>query len=74
MTNDLPYRACVGVVLANENGAVDDYLNFLKAGGSLYTADLFKLAGVDITKPAAVEKAFGVLAGLVDRLDGLVSS
>lgn len=59
-------------VLAGSQEAVDNYLNFLKAGVSLYVTDLFKLAGVDMTEPGPVEKAFAVLADLVDRLDSLV--
>ena len=60
-------------VLAGNNGAADNYLNFLKAGSSAYQMDLFKTAGVDMTKPDVVEKTFGVLSGLVDRLEDLTS-
>ena len=66
--------ALAGQVLAGSNAAVDSYLNFLKAGNSLYTMDLFKLAGVDMAKPDVVEKTFDVLSDLVDRLDSLASS
>ncbi len=59
-------------VLAGEPGARDDYLAFLSAGGSLYPLDALKLAGVDLTTPEPVERTFGVLAGMVDRLEGLV--
>ena len=48
-------------------------LRFLKAGNSLYPVDALKVAGVDMTTPAPVEAAFAVLAGLVDRLEKLVS-
>ena len=58
-------------ILAGRAGAVQDYLNFLKAGSSVYTMDLFKLGGVDMAQPDAVHKAFAVLSGLVDRLDEL---
>ena len=61
-------------ILAGEPGAVDNYLNFLKAGSSMYPMDLFKMAGVDMTKPAVVEKTFGVLNDLVERLDSLAPS
>jgi oligoendopeptidase F len=53
-------------------GAAEDYLRFLRAGNSVYQLDALKIAGVDMTTPAPVEAAFEVLAGLVDRLDGLV--
>ena len=60
-------------VLSGDQEAADRYLAFLKAGGSLYPLDALKLAGVDLTTPAPVEQAFGVLASLVDRLDTLVA-
>ena len=59
-------------LLANEPGAVDRYLTFLKAGGSSYPLDALKQAGVDLTTPEPVERTFAVLAGLVDRLEKLV--
>jgi oligoendopeptidase F len=52
--------------------AAEDYLRFLKAGGSLYPLDALRVAGVDMTTPEPVEAAFSVLAGLVERLAGLV--
>jgi oligoendopeptidase F len=60
-------------ILSGEEGAVENYLTFLKAGGSMYPLDALKLAGIDMTSPEPVEAAFGVLAGLVDRLEGLVN-
>lgn len=60
-------------VLDGEPGAADAYLSFLKAGGSEYPLDVLKKAGVDLSTPEPVEETFGVLAGLVDRLEGLVS-
>jgi oligoendopeptidase F len=59
-------------ILSGEEGAVEDYLNFLKAGGSVYPIEALKLAGVDLTKPDAVEETFQVMAGMVDRLEQLV--
>jgi oligoendopeptidase F len=59
-------------VLAGEEGAVERYLDFLKAGGSLYPLDALDTAGVDLTHPEPVEKAFGVLADIVDRLETLI--
>lgn len=59
-------------ILDGKPGAADAYLEFLKAGGSLYPLDALKLAGVDLTSPAPVEAAFGVLAGYIDRLERLV--
>lgn len=57
----------------NENGA-QPYLEFLAAGKSVNPLEILKHAGVDMTTPAAVEKAFAVLAALVDRLENLIES
>jgi oligoendopeptidase F len=59
-------------ILSGAEGAVEDYLSFLKAGSSLYPIDALKMAGVDLTKPDAVEETFQVLAGMVDRLEELL--
>jgi oligoendopeptidase F len=37
----------------------------------MYPLDALQKAGVDLTSPEPVEKAFAVLAGLVDRLEQL---
>jgi oligoendopeptidase F len=58
-------------ILSGKPGAVENYLKFLSAGGSLHPLDALKLAGVDMTQPEPVEKAFAVLAGLVERLESL---
>ena len=60
-------------VLSDGSGAAQDYLGFLKAGGSRYPLDALKSAGVDLSTPGPVETAFGVLADLVERLEGLVN-
>lgn len=59
-------------ILAGKTGAVEAYLNFLKAGGSLYPLDALKMAGVDLTTPEAVETTFEVLSSYVDRLEQLL--
>jgi oligoendopeptidase F len=58
-------------ILAGEAGTAGRYLNFLKAGDSRYPLDALALAGVDLASPEPVERAFDVLAGLVDRLEEL---
>ncbi len=58
-------------ILAGTPGAAEAYLKFLSAGSSVYALDALKLAGVDMTTPQAVEEAFAVLGGLVDRLEKL---
>lgn len=61
-----------GVLQGNE-GAVEKYLDFLRAGNSIYPLDALKMAGVDMTSPEPVEKAFAVLAEYVDRFEELVN-
>ena len=58
-------------VLADEPGAAEDYLRFLKAGDSRYPLDALQLAGVDMRSPEPLEQAFQVLAQYVDRLASL---
>jgi oligoendopeptidase F len=65
-------HAAADKVRAGEPGAAENYLEFLKAGGSLYTMDLFKLAGVDMASPEPVEKAFEELKANVDMLEKLI--
>jgi oligoendopeptidase F len=60
-------------ILSGEDGAVQDYLNFLKAGDSMYPLEALKMAGVDLTHPEPVRVTFGVMADLVDRLEALLS-
>jgi oligoendopeptidase F len=67
-------HALASGVLGQEPGAVDRYLSFLKAGSSLFPLDALKLAGVDLTTPAPVERAFANLSGMVDRLEELIEA
>ena len=60
-------------VLSGQDGAAEDYLGFLKAGGSRYPIDALRAAGVDLARPEPVETAFEVLSGLIDQLDELVN-
>jgi len=62
-------HAIAGDILGGIDDAADRYLRFLAAGSSLYPQELFALTGVDLTSPAPVEKTFGVLAGMVARLE-----
>ena len=59
-------------ILSGEAEAAERYLDFLKAGGSLYPLEALSKAGVDLVSPEPVERAFEVLADLVDRLENLV--
>lgn len=58
-------------ILDGKPNAVENYLGFLKAGGSAFPLDTLKRVGVDLTTPAPVETTFSVLAQYVDRLEAL---
>jgi oligoendopeptidase F len=55
-------------ILGGEAGAAEAYLEFLKAGASVYPLDALRAAGVDLSSPEPVEQTFKVLDDLVDRL------
>jgi len=61
-------------ILDGEPGAVERYLDFLKSGGSDFPLNTLKRAGVDLSSPEPVERAFEVLSNLVNRLERLVES
>jgi oligoendopeptidase F len=64
-------HALVDGILSGKPEAAHKYLDFLNLGGSMYPLDALQMAGVDLTTTEPVEKAFSVLAGLVDRLEQL---
>ncbi len=75
------YQYATGIAAANalardvlEQGepAARRYLDFLKAGDSVYPLDALKIAGIDMHSPEPVERGFGVLKGMVDELEQLV--
>lgn len=49
--------------------AVDRWLGVLKAGGTKKPLDLIKQAGVDMSKPDAVQEAVAYIGSLVDELE-----
>lgn len=51
--------------------AVEDWLNTLKAGGSLSPVDLAKTAGIDITTDAPLRQTISYISSLVDELEQL---
>ena len=52
----------------------EQYLSFLKAGGSKYPLDVLRDAGVDMTSPVPVERALQKFDRLVGRLESLLLS
>lgn len=50
----------------------DDYLSFLRSGGSGYPIDSLRKAGVDMRTPEPVRKATEKFSGLLDRFESLI--
>jgi oligoendopeptidase F len=59
-------------VLSEGAPARERYLNFLRAGGAVDPIVALREAGVDMTSPEPVERAFALLSSYVDRLEGFV--
>lgn len=61
-------------VYEGEPGAADRVLGFLRAGSSLPPVEALRQAGVDLTTPEPIERAFGVLEGHVAELERLAGT
>lgn len=59
-------------VLTEGQPAQERYLNFLKAGGSVDPMVGLRQAGIDMTSPEPVERAFAIMSGYIDRLESFV--
>lgn len=59
-------------VLQEGQAAAKRYVAFLSAGDALFPIEALKLAGIDMTSPDPVERAFAVLSRMIDRLDQVV--
>lgn len=60
-------------VLSGKDGAVEDYLSFLRTGSSLYPLDALSLAGVNLREPRPVQETFARMGKMVDLLEELTS-
>ena len=56
-----------------ETGDASDYLAFLKTGGSDYSIEELKIAGVDLTKPDTVRNAMKAFNDALDEFESLLS-
>lgn len=65
-------NALAGKILRGEPNAVENYLGFLKSGGSDYSLNVLQKAGVDLTTTQAVEETFAVMEGYIDRMEKLL--
>ncbi len=63
--------ALVQGVLSGDQDARERYLAFLRAGDSLPQLEALKRAGVDLTTPEPMRRAFGQVGRLVDQLEAL---
>jgi oligoendopeptidase F len=59
-------------ILANEPGARDQWMKFLKIGRSMYAIDMLKVAGVDMTTPKPIEDAMTLFEQLLGELEKLL--
>lgn len=60
-------------ILIKEENALENYLNYLKAGNSDYPIEVMKKAGVDMTKADYLKEAMQVFEQRLDELEALVS-
>lgn len=58
-------------ILDEGTPAVDRYLGFLKSGGSDYSIEILKRAGVDMSSPEPIKQAMSVFEGLLDQMEQL---
>jgi len=56
-------------ILDEGQPAVDRYLGFLKSGGSDFSINILKKAGVDMSSPAPIRDAMEVFRGLVEEME-----
>ena len=61
-------------ITTGEEGAVEDYLAFLKAGATAAPADLLAIAGVDPLDEATYQDALAYFTGLVEEYEALVDA
>ena len=58
---------------AKEPGALERYLNLLKAGGSNYPYELVKAAGVDLATPAPYQAIVARMNALMDEIEAILA-
>ncbi len=58
-------------ILDEGQPAVERYLGFLKSGGSDYSLNILKRAGVDMSTPEPIKQAMSVFSSLLDQMEEL---
>ena len=61
-----------GIINGREN-ALEDYLKFLKTGGSMYPVDELKVAGVNICDPEVIESAIHMFDETIEEFKKLIN-
>ncbi|HPM22336.1 MAG TPA: oligoendopeptidase F [Phycisphaerae bacterium] len=64
----------VARIMANEPGATDKYLKFLRSGSSKYPVELLADAGVDMTSPKYIEDAMKLFEGWLTETEKLLAT
>ena len=59
-------------VLEGREGALENYMNFLKSGGNAYPIEQLKAAGVDLSSPQPIEDAMALFNDLVAQMEELL--
>lgn len=59
-------------ILDGKDGALENYLEFLKTGGSDYPLEELKIAGVDLTNPEVIQSAMDMFKSYLDELKELI--
>ena len=54
-------------ILNNKKNALENYLSFLKTGGSMYPLDALKVAGVDMTDENVIKSAIKMFDKYIDE-------
>jgi oligoendopeptidase F len=58
-------------ILDEGEPAVERYLGFLKSGGSDYSIEILKRAGVDMSSPEPIRQAMSVFESLIEQMEQL---
>ncbi|MFZ2942032.1 MAG: oligoendopeptidase F, partial [Latilactobacillus curvatus] len=61
-------------ISTKQPGALDHYLDYLKAGSSAYPIEIMQQAGVDMTSADYLERAFAVFEERLDQLEALLAN
>ena len=61
----------VNNILEGKENALENYLSFLKSGGSDYPANALKIAGVDVTSSEVIESAIKMFDNVIDEFKTL---